>query len=84
DTLQRALAAEPGTPVQARRAPADGPRLQELLDPEGALKPVVHPGFEFWVPEAENTSPEVTASLERANAAAIPTVKLQGVDAAYW
>ncbi|WP_442810131.1 DUF5926 family protein, partial [Streptomyces sp. W16] len=32
----------------------------------------------------ENTSPEVTASLERANAAAIPTVKLQGVDAAYW
>ncbi|WP_406124581.1 DUF5926 family protein [Streptomyces sp. NBC_00989] len=84
DTLQRALAAEPGTPVQARRAPAGGPRLQDLLDPEGAFEPVVHPGFEFWVPEAENAAPEVTASLERANAAAIPTVKLQGVDAAYW
>ncbi|MEW1644524.1 DUF5926 family protein [Streptomyces sp. NPDC091219] len=84
DTLQRALTAEPGTPVQARRAPADGPRLQDLLDPEGTFEPVVHPGFEFWVPEAENASPEVTASLERANAAAIPTVKLKGVDAAYW
>ncbi|MFG2027062.1 DUF5926 family protein [Streptomyces sp. NPDC048825] len=84
DTLQRALTAEPGTPVQGRRAPADGPRLQDLLDPKGAFDPVVHSGFEFWVPEAENATPDVTASLERANAAAIPTVKLSGVDAAYW
>ncbi|MEU5094855.1 DUF5926 family protein [Streptomyces sp. NPDC020996] len=84
DTLQRALTAEPGTPVQGRRAPADGPRLQDLLDPEGAFEPVVHSGFEFWVPDSENATPEVTASLERANAAAIPTVRLTGVDAAYW
>ncbi|MFB7993462.1 DUF5926 family protein [Streptomyces sp. NPDC056002] len=84
DTLQRALAAEPGTPVQARRAPADGPRLQDLLDPAAAFEPVVHTGFEFWVPDSENASPEVAASLERANAAAIPTVKLSGVDGAYW
>ncbi|MFF5357935.1 DUF5926 family protein [Streptomyces scabiei] len=84
DTLQRALEAAPGTPVQGRRAPADGPRLQDLLDPEGKFEPVVHTGFEFWVPDTENTAPEVTASLERANSAAIPTVKLAGVDAAYW
>ncbi|MEW2246569.1 DUF5926 family protein [Streptomyces sp. NPDC058733] len=84
DTLLRALEAEPGNPVQGRRAPADGPRLQDLLDPEGAFEPVVHSGFEFWVPDAENATAEVTASLERANAAAIPTVRLTGVDAAYW
>lgn len=84
DTLQRALTAEPGTPVQARRAPADGPRLQDLLDPSAAFEPVVHTGFEFWVPDSQNASPEVAASLERANAAAIPTVKLSGVDGAYW
>ncbi|MEU3981481.1 DUF5926 family protein [Streptomyces sp. NPDC026672] len=84
DTLRRALVAEPGTPVQGRRAPADGPRLQDLLDPEGVFEPVVHTGFEFWVPEPENATPDVTASLERANEAAIPTVKLAGVDAAYW
>ncbi|MBM7088434.1 DUF5926 family protein [Streptomyces sp. NPDC014603] len=84
DTLQRALEAAPGQPVQGRRAPADGPRLQDLLDPEAAFEPVVHSGFEFWVPDSENATPEVTASLERANAAAIPTVKLAGVDAAYW
>ncbi|MEU8591136.1 DUF5926 family protein [Streptomyces sp. NPDC048664] len=84
DTLERALTAEPGTPVKGRRAPADGPRLQDLLDPQAAFEPVVHSGFEYWVPDAENATPEVAASLERANAAAIPTVKLAGVDAAYW
>ncbi|WP_372344286.1 DUF5926 family protein [Streptomyces sp. KL116D] len=84
DTLLRALEAEPGNPVQARRAPADGPRLQDVLDPKGTFEPVVHTGFEFWVPDSENASGEVAASLERANAAAIPTVKLSGVDSAYW
>ncbi|CAL9493410.1 DUF5926 family protein [Streptomyces sp. enrichment culture] len=84
DTLQRALEAKPGTPVEGRRAPAGGPRLQDLLDPEAPFEPVVHSGFEFWVPDAENATPDVAASLERANAAAIPTVKLVGVDAAYW
>ncbi|GHF70042.1 DUF5926 family protein [Streptomyces thermodiastaticus] len=84
DTLQRALQAEPGTPVQGRRVPADGPRLQDLLDVQAPFEPVVHDGFEFWVPDAENVTPEVAASLERANAAAIPTVRLRGVEAAYW
>ncbi|WP_447038630.1 DUF5926 family protein [Streptomyces sp. DSM 118878] len=84
DTLARALDAEPGTPVQGRRAPAEGPRLQDLLAPEGPFEPAVHAGFEFWVPDAENATAEVSASLERANAAAIPTVRLTGVDAAYW
>src|SRR5690606_4574620 len=58
DTLQRALDAAPGQPVQGRRAPADGPRLQDLLDPEAAFEPVVHSGFEFWVPDSENATPE--------------------------
>ncbi|MFJ5547035.1 DUF5926 family protein [Streptomyces sp. NPDC093225] len=87
DTLERALVAEPGTPVAPRRVPQDGPRLQDLLDQDGVFEPVVHTGFEFWIPESEasqTASPEIAASLERANAAAIPTVKLTGVDAAYW
>ncbi|MBT2397494.1 DUF5926 family protein [Streptomyces sp. ISL-100] len=84
DTLRRALTAKPGTPVAAERAPADGPRLQDLLDAGAPFEPEVHSGFEFWVPDAENATPEVSASLERANAAAIPTVRLTGVDAAYW
>ncbi|MFD5785791.1 DUF5926 family protein [Streptomyces sp. NPDC127037] len=84
DTLQRALEAEAGSPVAARRVPADGPRLQDLLDGDAPFEPVVHSGFEFWVPDAENATAEVSASLERANEAAIPTALLSGVDAAYW
>ncbi|MCX4824278.1 SEC-C domain-containing protein [Streptomyces sp. NBC_01142] len=85
DTLQRALTAKPGGPVTAQRVPADGVRLQDLLDADSAFEPAVHSGFEFWVPgNAENATPEVSASLERANAAAIPTVRLSSVDAAYW
>ncbi|WP_190023385.1 DUF5926 family protein [Streptomyces hiroshimensis] len=84
DTLQRALEAEPGTPVPAGRAATDGPRLQDLLDPEGPFEPNVHTGFEFWVENAENATGDVAASLDRANAAAIPTARLSGVEAAYW
>ncbi|OAR23880.1 topoisomerase II [Streptomyces sp. ERV7] len=84
DTLTRALTAEPGTPVAAQRVDPQGPRLQDLLDPAAAFEPAVHSGFEFWVPDSENATPEVTASLERANAAAIPTVRLTSVDSSYW
>jgi hypothetical protein len=84
DALLRALAAEPGSPVPPRPAPAHGPRLQELLDPAAPLSPTVHAGFDFWVEQAGATDPEVAASLERANAAATPTQRLAGVEAAYW
>ncbi len=84
DTLQRALATEPGNPVAAERHTADGPRLQDLLDPDAAFEPTVHTGFEFWVENAENATGEVAASLERANAAAIPTARIPGLEGAYW
>lgn len=83
-TLQRALTADPGTPVAVERPESDGPRLQDLLDLGAAFEPEVHSGFEFWLENAETAAGEVAASLERANAAAIPTVRLSGVEAAYW
>ncbi|NLU69648.1 DUF5926 family protein [Streptomyces sp. HNM0574] len=84
DNLRRALEAEPGTPVNTARPAPDGPRLQDLLDPQAPLVPEVHSGFEFWVEDAEQSSPEVTASLERANQAAIPTARLASAEGAYW
>jgi hypothetical protein len=84
DTLRRALAAEPGSSVQGRRPEPDGPRLQDLLDLGAPFEPQVHSGFEFWLDNADAATGEVAASLERANEAAIPTVRLTGVDAAYW
>ncbi|OEU96038.1 DUF5926 family protein [Streptomyces oceani] len=84
DVLTRALAAEPGKPVDAGRAAPDGPRLQDLLDPHAAFVPEVHEGFEFWLDDAENATGEVAASLERANSAAIPTARLAEQEGAYW
>ncbi|MEU9073622.1 DUF5926 family protein [Kitasatospora sp. NPDC004745] len=84
DALELALATEPGNPVPARRTEPGGRRLQDLLDTTAEFTPAVHTGFEFWLEDAETATGEVAASLERANASAIPTVKLDGVDAAYW
>ncbi|MFJ4850710.1 MULTISPECIES: DUF5926 family protein [unclassified Streptomyces] len=84
ETLLRALTAEPGHPVDGIRPAPSGPRLQDVLDLDAPFEPVVHTGFEFWLENADAATGEVAASLERANAAVIPTVRLTGVDAAYW
>ncbi|MFI7274194.1 DUF5926 family protein [Streptomyces sp. NPDC049879] len=84
DVLTRALATEPGNPVPSARTAPDGPRLQDLLDLSAPFEPEVHEGFEFWLDDAAQATPEVTASLERANEAAMPTARLSGVTAAYW
>jgi hypothetical protein len=82
--LERALAAEPGTPIEPTALPGPGPRLQDLLDPAATLDVRVHAGFDFWLDGVEDRSPEVVASMERANEAAVPTVRLTSVEAAYW
>ncbi|WP_314176221.1 DUF5926 family protein [Streptomyces winkii] len=85
DTLQRALQTDPGSPVDAGRAVPDGPRLQDLLDPQAEFTPEVHSGFEFWLGDgSDSATGEVAASLERANSAAIPTARLSAAEGAYW
>jgi hypothetical protein len=83
--LEQALAAAPGTMVSAGGLPGPGPRLQDMLDPAEPLRPEVHDDFGFWLDDdgAERTA-EVQASLERANAAVTPTVRLPEPGAAYW
>ncbi|MEY9843134.1 DUF5926 family protein [Streptacidiphilus sp. MAP5-3] len=84
DALVQALAAEPGSPVPPRRPAPEGPRLQQLLDLEAPFEPTVHTGFEYWLEDASAATGEVAASLEQANAAVIPTEKLESVPQAYW
>jgi len=89
--LEQALAAAPGTMLPGGGLPGSGPRLQDLLDPAGPLIPTLHDDFGFWLEDqADGQQPagaqnaEVQASLERANAAIVPTARLAGVTAAYW
>jgi uncharacterized protein DUF5926/SEC-C motif-containing protein len=81
--LEKALAAEPGDVVGLTDPPGEGNRLQDLV--AGVpLEVTVHEGFDFWVSDVEDPTGAVHASLEAANAAAHPTVRLGSVEAAYW
>ena len=80
--LTQALAAEPGTAVE-RVEQGTAPRIQDLIDP-APIEVEVRGGFDFWVEGVPDPTGEVTASLERANAAIIPTARLTSVEAAYW
>lgn len=81
-TLLLAFETEPGGPVRMPALPGPGPRLQDLLGDEG-LPVTIREGFDFWLDEQAGT-PEVRASLERANASVFPTVRLDAAQAAYW
>jgi len=84
--LLAAQAAEPGTPVSPADLPglSPGPRLQDVLDPAGGFDVAVHEGFDFWLEGIDDVTSEVRDSMERANSAVVPTVKVAGVEAAYW
>jgi Family of unknown function (DUF5926)/SEC-C motif len=82
--LLRALAAEPGTAVPEGELPGSGPRLQDVLDAGRPFEVTVHAGFDFWLQSDQELTPEVRDSMERANAAVIPTARLRSVEAAYW
>jgi len=82
--LLKALAAEAGAGVVGLTDdPGEGPRLQDLLEPE-PLEVTVHDGFGYWIADVEDPDGAAAASLETANAAANPSRRLGSVDAAYW
>jgi hypothetical protein len=80
--LVLALEAAPGTAVTTIER-GEAPRIQDLIEPE-PLAVDVRNGFDFWVEGVDDPTGEVTESLERANAAVIPTARLTSVESAYW
>lgn len=78
-----AFSAEPGTPVNGADL-VPGPRLQDLLDLGEPFEVTVQEGFDYWLQDDQDRTDEVQASLEQANTAIVPTVRLTSVDAAYW
>ncbi|WP_319459228.1 DUF5926 family protein [Micromonospora sp. RTP1Z1] len=83
EALLCALRTEPGGEVTVPPLPGPGPRLQDILV-DGPLEITMHDGFEFWLDPGAADDPTVQASLERANAAVYPTVRLAAARAAYW
>jgi hypothetical protein len=84
--LAAALDAPAGAPVDPGpigAAGSAGPRLQELLDLSVPFEVTVHDDFGFWL-EGTDAGAAALAGLEHANEAILPTVRLTGLDAAYW
>jgi len=83
--LLATAAAEPGMPLPSTPlATVATPRLQDVLDPDASFEVIVHEGFDFWVPDTGELDDDGKEALERANASAIPTTKMESAQAAYW
>jgi hypothetical protein len=88
--LRWAEQAEPGEALSVVGPGVGGSevvRLQDLLIADAPLEPELFPDFAWWIAEGvDETSPEVAATLERANSVIMPTeaVAGPGVRAAYW
>jgi hypothetical protein len=83
-SLERVLAAEPGETLAYDEPTAETTPLSGLIDPKAELELTLHDTFEYWFESEGQGSADQVISLERANAAIEPTVKLASVDAAYW
>ena len=82
-SVAAALEAPAGAPVEPASLGADGPRLQDILDLTAPFEVTVHDDFGFWL-DGVDAGAAAMAGLEHANESILPTVRLAGLDAAYW
>lgn len=81
--LEWALAAEPSSVLPAYGRATVGARLQGLLA-DAPLEVTVHSDFGWWLEEEPEAGSELATTLERANAAIMPTSRLADLPGAYW
>ena len=82
--LERAFAAAPGETLDFEEAPPSTPALSSLVDPKAALELDLRDTFDYWFDRSDTSTADQAISLERANAAIEPTVRLSSVESAYW
>ena len=81
--LEWALAAEPSSVLSVVGRASIGARYGDLIADE-PIDVTVHSDFTWWLEEEPEAGGEVALSLERANAAIMPTARVAGLTAAYW
>lgn len=81
--LEWALDAEPSSVLPVIGRATFGNRYADLIVDE-PLDVTVHDDFSWWLEEEVTPGSEVALSLERANAAIMPTARVAGLTGAYW
>lgn len=81
--IEWALSAGPSKVLPAVGRATFGARLQDLLVDE-PFDVTVHDTFTWWLEDEATPGSEVAVTLERANAAILPTAKLADLTGAYW
>jgi len=81
--LEWALAAEPSSVLSVVGRATIGNRYGDLIVDE-PLDVTVHEDFSWWLEEQVEPGSEVAMSLERANAAIMPTARVADLPGAYW
>jgi hypothetical protein len=81
--LEWALAAEPSSVLPVIGRASIGRRIGDLIVDE-PLDITVHDDFAWWLEETPEPGSELATSLERANAAIMPTARVADLPGAYW
>ncbi|MGB2722530.1 MAG: DUF5926 family protein [Rhodococcus sp. (in: high G+C Gram-positive bacteria)] len=78
--------ASAGESLEAAKITDSTPALTDVLDASALLEITVHQDFNWWIPENATPAADVTATVERANQAIMPSARIEadGVVAAWW
>ena len=78
--------AAPGDALPAADPAEDTPAVTAVVDPAALLDITVYQDFNWWIPEGTETDAQVKATVEQANAAIMPSARLEGdgLVAAWW
>ncbi|MDO4888634.1 MAG: DUF5926 family protein [Actinomycetaceae bacterium] len=74
----------PGEVFQVSEQPEPGPRLADILDPDGFGELTLHEEPSFWMTDEDAAKPENQQALQDARERLVPTRAVEGVDRAFW
>ncbi|MGC0366866.1 hypothetical protein ABH922_004850 [Rhodococcus sp. 27YEA15] len=78
--------ATPGDALAAANPGSDTRAVTDVVDASALLDITVYQDFNWWIPEGVETEPDVAATVQQANAAIMPSARLEGdgLVAAWW
>ncbi|MDR1442869.1 MAG: DUF5926 family protein [Bifidobacteriaceae bacterium] len=83
NALTAALLAEPGSPAEPALLGSPGPRLQDLIDPDGPVSFALQTSFEYWT-ELDPDDKELADAAVKSGDELTPTELVGSVPGAYW